>query len=69
MAQHLDDLEFILKRLNKENKERGSTINCNKTEFIATNTDQKFHMNIEEKVTIRQVQNLKYLGVNLNKRV
>ena len=43
-------------------------INFNKTQFIATNTDQKFHINIEENVTIMQVKNFKYLGVSLNKR-
>ena len=39
-----------------------------KTEFIVINTDQEFHINIEENVTIKQVQNFKYLGVNLNKK-
>ena len=43
-------------------------INFNKTEFIAINTDQEFHINIEENVTIKQAQNFKYLGVNLNKK-
>jgi len=32
-------------------------INSNKTEFIAVNTDKKFHINI------KQVQNFKYLDV------
>ena len=32
------------------------------------NTDQEFNINIEENVTIKQVQNFKYLGVNLNKK-
>ena len=36
--------------------------------FIAINTDQEFHINIEENVTIKQVQNFKYFGVNLNKK-
>jgi len=40
----------------------------NKTEFIVINTDQEFHINIEENVTIMQVQNFKYLGVSLNKK-
>ena len=44
------------------------TINFKKTEFIAINTDQEFQINIEENVTIKQVQNFKYLGVNLNKK-
>ena len=35
------------------------------TEFIAINTDQKFHINISENVTIKQVHNFKYLGVSL----
>ena len=43
------------------------TINFNKTEFIAINTDLEFHINIEENVTINQVQNFKYLGVYINK--
>ena len=45
-----------------------STINFNKTEFIAINTDQEFHINLEENVTIKQVQNFKYLSVSLNKK-
>ena len=63
-----EDLEFILKRPNKTYKEGGLTINFNKTEFIAINTDQELHINIEENVTIKEVQNLKYLGENLNKK-
>ena len=43
------------------------TINFKKTEFIAINTDQEFQINIEERCTIKQVQNFKYLGVSLNK--
>ena len=43
-------------------------INNNKTEFVAINTYQKFHINIEENFTIKQVQNFKYLGVSLNKK-
>jgi hypothetical protein len=38
----------------------------NKTEFIAVNTGQRFHINLEENVTIKQVQNVKYLGVTLH---
>ena len=45
-----------------------SKINFNKTEFIAINTDQEFHINLEENVTIKQVQNFKYLSVSLNKK-
>ena len=46
--------------------EGGITINFNKTEFIAINTDQEFHVNLKENVTIKQVQNFNYLGVSLN---
>ena len=60
IAQDANDLEFILKRLNKAYKEGGLIINFNKTEFIAINTAQEFHINIEESVTIKQVQNFKY---------
>jgi len=67
IAQDAEDFEFILKRLNKAYKEGGLTINFNKTEFIALNTDQGLHIHIEENVTVKQVQNFKYLGVNLNK--
>ena len=66
--QDADDLEFILKRLNKAYKEWGLTINFNKTEFIAINTAQEFHINIEENVTTKQVQNFNYLDVSLNKK-
>ena len=52
IAQDAGDLEFILKRLNKVYKEWVLPINFNKTEFIAINTDQKFHINIEENLTI-----------------
>jgi hypothetical protein len=45
IAQDADDLEFILKILNKAYKERTQSINFNKTEFIAINTDQEFHIN------------------------
>ena len=55
IAQDAEALEFILKRLNKAYKEGDLTINFNKTEFIAINTDQEFHLNIEENVTIKQV--------------
>jgi hypothetical protein len=41
----------------------------NKTEFIAINTDQRFYINLEENVTIKQAQNLKYLCVILNKKL
>ena len=58
----------ILEHIQYIYKEGGLTINFNKTEFIAINTDQEFHINIEEIVTIKQVQNFKYLGVNLNKK-
>ena len=68
IAQDADDLEFILLRPNKAYKEGGLTINFNKTEFIAINTDEEFHIRIEENVTIKQVQNFKYLGVSLNKK-
>ena len=44
-------------------------INFNKTKFIAINKDQRVYVNIEENVKIKQVQNFKYLGVTLNKRV
>ena len=57
-----------IKILNKAYKEFGLTINFNKTEFIAIDTDQEFHINIEKNVTIRQVQNFNYLGVSLNKK-
>ena len=46
----------------------GLTINFNITGFIAINTDQRFHINTEENVTIKQVRNFKYLGVSLSKR-
>ena len=39
----------------------------NKTEFITINRDQGLH-NIEENVTIKQVQNFKYLNDILNKK-
>ena len=61
MARDAEDLEFILKRLNKAYEEGGLIINFNKTEFIAIDTDQEFHINIEENVTIKQVQYFKYL--------
>ena len=54
--------------LNKACEEWSLTINFNKTEFIAINTNQTFHINIEENVTIKQVRNIKYLGVHLRKK-
>ena len=47
IAQDAEYLEFILKWLNKAYKEGDLTINFSKTEFIAINTDQEFHINIE----------------------
>ena len=44
------------------------TINFKTTEFIAINTDQEFYIDIEENVTVKQVQNFKYLCVSLNKK-
>ena len=44
----------------------GLKINFNKKEFVATNTDQRIHINVEENCKIMQVQNFKYLGVTLN---
>ena len=69
IAQDGEDLECVLKRLNKAYKEWCLTINFDKTEFIAINTDQEFHINIEENVTTKQVQNFKYVGVIVLKRV
>jgi hypothetical protein len=43
ISQYADDLEFIWKRVTKAYKEGDLTNNFNKTEFIAINTDQKFH--------------------------
>ena len=54
IAQDEEDLEFIIK-LNKVYQEWGLTNYLKKTEFIAINTDQKFHINIEENVTIKHV--------------
>ena len=51
-------LEFILKRLNKAYKERGLTINLNKTEFIAINKDQEFYIMIREKSQLSNFRTL-----------
>ena len=67
IAQDACNITFIWKRLNMTYKEWGLTINFNKTEFIAINIDQKFHINQKENVTIVQVHNFKYLTVTLNK--
>ena len=66
-SQFADDLEFILKRLNKAFHEEDLTINFNKIEFIAINTDHEFYIIIED-VTIKQLQIFNYLGVSLNKK-
>ena len=47
-------------------KDWGLTTNFNKTEFTAMNMHQEFYINVEENVTIKQVQNVKYLGVTLH---
>ena len=39
--------------------ERVLTVNFNKTEFLAINTGQDFHINIEENFAIKQVQHFK----------
>ena len=52
LAQDSDDLEIVFKRPNKAFREWGLTFNFNKTEFKAINTDQEFHINIVENVTI-----------------
>ena len=56
IAQDAEDLEFILKRLNKAYKEFGLIINLNKTEFIPTNTDQEFHINTEENAQLSKLR-------------
>ena len=48
--------------------ERVLTVNFNKTEFLAINTGQDFHINIEENFAIKQVQHFKQLSVSLNKK-
>ena len=58
IAHGADDLECILKRLNKAYKEGSLTTNFNKTQFISINTDQGFLTNTEENDTIEQVQTL-----------
>ena len=62
IAQDGEDLECVLKRLNKAYKEWCLTINFDKTEFIAINTDQEFHISIEENFSIKQVQKLEIFG-------
>ena len=68
----------MVQNLFKKNTERyikkwDLIINFKKTELIAINTDQRFHIDfhidIEEHFQIKQVQNFKYLGVLLNKEV
>ena len=67
IAQDAEDLEFILRRLNKAWNEWDIKTNFNKTKFTAINTDQEFHINIEENVKIKQVRNLENLGVSFEK--
>ena len=58
IAQDAEDLEFILKRLSKTYKEGGLTINFNKTEYLAVNTDQEIHININK---MSQLSNFRIL--------
>ena len=67
IAQDAEDLEFILKKLKRTYKKCGLTTNFCKTEFIAINTGQEFEINIKN-VTVKQVHNLNYLGISLNKK-
>ena len=60
IPQDAEDLEFILKRLNKAYKEGGLTINFNKTKCLAINTDQEFPISIEEK---SQLSKFKILNI------
>ena len=63
------DLEIIVKRLKTTYKEWDLTFNFNNTEFMAINTDQIFHINIEENVRIKQIQNFECLSAILYKKV
>ena len=58
IAQDADDLEYIIRRLNKAYKESGLTINFNKTEFIAINTDLVFYITLKKMSQLRKFKNL-----------
>lgn len=70
IAQDSYDLEFMLNRLHEEYERWGLKISFKKTEFLVcvVNSETNFELLLNDEVQLSQVEEFKYLGVNINKR-
>lgn len=70
IAQDSYDLEFMLNRLHEEYERWGLKISFKKTEFLVcvVNSETNFELLLNDEVQLSQVEQFKYLGVNINKR-
>ncbi|XP_030757801.1 uncharacterized protein LOC115883584 [Sitophilus oryzae] len=68
IAQDSYDLEFMLNRLHEEYERWGLKISFKKTEFLVVNSETNFELLLNDEVQLSQIEQIKYLGVNINKR-
>ena len=68
IAQDAYDLEFMMSRLNSAYTEWGLTVNIDKTEYLVTNSDDKFDIFITDNAKLRQVEWFKYLGARITRK-
>ncbi|XP_030749812.1 uncharacterized protein LOC115877685 [Sitophilus oryzae] len=57
-----------MSRLNSAYKEWGLTMNIDKTEYLVTNSDDKFDIFITDNAKLRQVESFKYLGARITRK-
>ncbi|XP_030767708.1 uncharacterized protein LOC115891404 [Sitophilus oryzae] len=55
-------------RLNSAYTEWGLTMNIDKTEYLVTNSDDKFDIFITDNAKLRQVESFKYLGTRITRK-
>lgn len=67
LAQDAYDLEFMIKRLYNEYKKWGLQVSLQKTEYLVANSEAKFEVMINDDVQVKQVDQFKYLGAQINK--
>ncbi|XP_030761520.1 uncharacterized protein LOC115886487 [Sitophilus oryzae] len=68
IAQDAYNLEFMMSRLNSAYTEWGLTVNIDKTEYLLTNSNDKFDIFITDNAKLRQVEWFKYLGARISSR-
>ncbi|XP_030758926.1 uncharacterized protein LOC115884471 [Sitophilus oryzae] len=68
ISQDSYDLEFMLNRLHEEYERWRLKISFKKTKFLVVNSKTNFELLLNDEVQLSQVEQFKYLGVNINKR-